>query len=81
MTLPRALLLPPYKAGGGGPGSQPSEAHGEPPPDLLPAALQPAGVASVPPTGPQATEPQGYEAQMQAVREVLLMAQAGQMWP
>ena len=81
MTLPRALLLPPDKAGGGGRGSQPSEAHGEPPPDLLPAALQPAGVASVPPTGPQATEPQGYEAQMQAVRDVLLMAQAGQMWP
>ena len=81
MTLPRALLLPPDMAGGGGLGSQPSEAHGEPPPELLPAALQPVGVAGVTPTGLQAAEPQGYEAQMQAVRDVLLMVQAGQGWP
>ena len=50
----------------------------------LHAALQPAGVVGVPPAGPQTAEPQGYEAQMQAVRDVLLMAQAaqaGQVWP
>jgi hypothetical protein len=94
MSLPRALLLPPDLpspdgSGGGGRGSQPitsqpPEARGEPPPDLLPAALQPAGVVGVPPAGPQTAEPQGYEAQMQAVRDVLLMAQAsqaGQVWP
>ena len=99
-TLPRALTLPTDRAGEGGRGSQPPEAHGEllpslppvlppallpaPLPALLPAAPQPAGVPGLPAAGVQAAEPQGYEAQMQAVRDVLLMAQAGQagqVWP